>query len=932
MATDNDSDLEGQSNSVYGRTDEISAISGFLDAIEQGPRTLVLTGEAGIGKTTLLAAGVEDATARSYTVLSSAPAAAEVRLGYAGLTDMLANVEQSLFDELPVPQRHALEAASLRISPYPQPDPRAVAVGFLSALELLARDAPLLVAIDDWQWLDESTAAVVRFAARRVGGRIGLLVSLRESKASSQSPLTIGDPRRLRHLRLGPLGLVSLHRLVRERTGKSFARPLMDRVNAVAAGNPFYALELSRVVGDGSRGAFAFPRSLSQLVNDRIVRVEPDVRDVLLIVAAMSDPHVATVLAVVGGDDGRDGLAALGRAELDGILEIRSGRIRFMHPLLANAVYAAATVEQKRSTHRRLATVVRGEEQARHLALAAMGPDSDVVSALDEASADAVARGAPAAGAELLELAIGLGADDPVRQIRAAECHCQAGNVIRASALAEAAIALLPWGRDRAEALAMLGTVHYKSYNLSEAVNVLRQAEDEAGDDPGLIIGLELDLAFVLTNLGRVSEAAPYARSAAVHAETHGDEGALAQALGAVVMADLVAGHGVDEEALARAVRLEDRSRRGRPHSQPATIAGLCRLFTGRFEEARAALRAARDSCVEYGEESDVPLLTFWTVLLECWTGNVPAARAAADDVVERAAMLGGPVHQAMGLAAQAVVGALAGDAGTARFARESLEMFDTAGLQSWAAWPLAALCALDVSMENYEAVAATAGPVAVMLLESMGLLEPTIVPLIPDVAEALIALGRVAEAEPLVTLIETRGRDLDRAWAIAVGARGRALLLAAQGDTRSAIDAADRSLLEYKRVDTPLDKARTLLVKGQLHRRAKEKRLAQDCLTEALAIFDAVGSRHWAARARRELGRVNIRPAAPAELTATEWRIAELAAGGMTNKQVAAAAFVSAKTVETNLARVYRKLGVSSRAELGARMARSDGPPAAQM
>jgi len=927
MATDEGSLRNVQPSSIVGRAEEISVLERFADDLGRGPHAVVLTGAAGIGKTTLWAAGIAAASRRGFRVLSCRPAAAEVRLGYAGLTDLLAGVDEKLFDALPAPQRSALESALLLVSPESPPDARAVAVGFLSALEQLATETPVLVAIDDWQWLDESSAAVVRFAARRLVGRIGLLVSYRDTEEADIG-LHLPDPDRLRRIEVGPLGLTSLHQLLRNRTGRSYPRPVMVYLSEAAAGNPFFALELSRVVGAAGVGVSAFPRSLSQLVSDRIGGLGQDVREAVLVVAALSDPRVDVVLRVLEeGQEGRYGREALKGAEEEGILEIRSGRIRFTHPLLANGVYAAASAEQKRSTHRRLAEVVLGEERARHLALAVLGPDRDAVTALDQASVVAVARGAPAAGAELLEMAIDLGAEDPVRRVRAADCHCQAGNLARAQALAEDAIAVLPAGPQRAEGLAMLGMIHYKSYNLPDAAVLLQQAAVEAAGAVGLLIGVELDLAFVLTNLGRVPEAQPYARSAVLHAEQHGDDGAVAQALGALVMAGLVAGEGVDGYTLDRALRLEDHTRRGKPHNQPTTIAGLCYLFTGRFEEARRALRAARNGCVERGEESDVPLLTFWTVLLECWSGDLVAAQAAANDVSERASMLGSPVQQAMGLAAQACVGALGGDPETPRFAHESLAMFETAGLQSWATWPLAALCAFDVSMENYAPIAASAGPMAVMLLESMGLGEPTVVPLLPDVAEALIALGRFEEAEPLVTLLETRGRDLDRAWALAVGARSRALLCAAQGDVTAAADAADRSLMEFDRLDTPLDKGRTLLVKGQLHRRAKEKLLARDALTQALLIFDQVGSRHWAARARDELGRVNIRPSAPGELTTTERKVADLAARGMTNKQIAAAAFISAKTVETNLARVYRKLRITSRAELGARMAPQEEP-----
>lgn len=910
---------------IVGRDRELLIIQGFLDDLSTGPRALVLTGEPGIGKTTLWADGVDEARQQSFRTLVCRPAAAEVRLGYAALADLLAEVDDRLLARLPVPQREALDAVLLRRQPATAPDPRAVAAALLTILEQLGAGGPVVVAIDDLQWLDESSARAVAFVARRLSGPIGLLVAMRGTGEEVNPDLQPRDPEHLRHLRVGPLSLAVLHHLLKNRTGRSYPRPVMVRINDAAAGNPFYALEIARALGDGTPNAALFPRSLVDLLDARITALGPEVRETLLAVSAMADPRVDLVRRVMESEDGRHAGKLLERAEGHGVIEIDRGRVRFSHPLLANGVYAAASPEQRRAVHRRLSTLSDGiEERARHMALAALGPEPVVVKALDDAADEALGRGAPAAAAELLELAMDLGADDVGRRIRAADCNCQAGDPVRARSLIEGAIRSLPPGPGRAGALALLGMIHYKALRLAEAATVLDQAIREVGDDLGLRIELELDLAYVLTNLGRIDDARPYALGAVADAKQHGEPGALAQALAAEVIAGFISGRGLDEVTLVQALGLEDRSLRARVHNQPSTIASLCWLFTGRFDEARAGLSEVRGGCLERGEESDVPLNTFWLVLLECWCGHPVAAQAFADDMLDRAVMLDTPVHQAMAMAAQATVGAVAGRAEqTRRDASASLALFETAGLQSWATWPLAALCSLDVSMGDYESAAATSGPIAVAILSTMSLGEPTVVPLLPDVAEALIGLGRLEEAAPLVDQLEERGRTLDRPWALAVGGRNRALLLAAQGDVDAALRAAHRALVEHDRVATPLDRARTLLVQGQLRRRAKEKRLAHLALSEALSIFETIGSPQWAARARDELGRVNVRPGAPLELTATERRIAEFAAQGMTNKQVAAVAFVTPKTVEANLARVYRKLGIGSRAELGALMAK---------
>jgi DNA-binding CsgD family transcriptional regulator len=195
----------------------------------------------------------------------------------------------------------------------------------------------------------------------------------------------------------------------------------------------------------------------------------------------------------------------------------------------------------------------------------------------------------------------------------------------------------------------------------------------------------------------------------------------------------------------------------------------------------------------------------------------------------------------------------------------------------------------------------------------------------IPDAVEAFIALGRYDEAEPLVAALERNGRRLDRAWMLAVGARCRAMLQAAQGDLDGANSAAQQAMTEHNRLPMPFERARTQLLVGQLQRRSCKKDAASTTLSEALHTFEKLGTPLWAERARVELDRVDIGPRQSAGLTASEQRVAELAASGMTNRDVATALFISPKTVEANLSRIYHKLAIRSRAELGRRMGQLD-------
>jgi DNA-binding CsgD family transcriptional regulator len=214
----------------------------------------------------------------------------------------------------------------------------------------------------------------------------------------------------------------------------------------------------------------------------------------------------------------------------------------------------------------------------------------------------------------------------------------------------------------------------------------------------------------------------------------------------------------------------------------------------------------------------------------------------------------------------------------------------------------------------------------AVELEQAMGVREPAYFRVIPDEVEALVALGRLDEAEALLAPFEDAGRILDRAWAMATGARCRALVFAARGDLQGASDAADEAVRHHDRLPLPFELGRTLLVSGTVQRRAKRKREARDRLTRALEIFEGLGAAAWSERTRAELARIGGRPASSVDLTPTEARVAELVAAGSTNREAADALFVSIHTVEANLKRIYRKLGIRSRTELASKF--PSGPP----
>jgi DNA-binding CsgD family transcriptional regulator len=234
--------------------------------------------------------------------------------------------------------------------------------------------------------------------------------------------------------------------------------------------------------------------------------------------------------------------------------------------------------------------------------------------------------------------------------------------------------------------------------------------------------------------------------------------------------------------------------------------------------------------------------------------------------------------------------------------------------------WATSALGLLEVSLGHDDAVVATLAH-SIGLVEKHGLPEPSRCSFLPDAIEALARLGELDRADRLTTLLEDRGRELGRRWAVVTGARGRALVLAGRGDVVAALAVLERTLPEAVALQRPLELARTLIVKGQLERRRKQRRAARESLQRALGLCEEIGAALWAERARSELARI-AHAREGNDLTATESRIATLAAGGLTNREIAAAAFLSQKTVEANLSRIYRKLGVRSRAGLGVKLA----------
>jgi DNA-binding CsgD family transcriptional regulator len=928
--------MEEPGHGILGRESELARVRSFIGSAPEGPSALLLEGAAGIGKSTLWRAGVSIARARGHRVLACRAAESEARLSYAALGD--------LFDfdlpDLPAPQKRALDAALLRaeVEGAP-PDQRAVSVASLGVLRALAASGPVVVALDDVQWLDAPSARVLAFVVRRLEhAPIRILLALRVG--SGGDPLGLGQtgPLPLQRVPVGPLRQEAMTRLLRDRAEGGLARPILLRLHRISEGNPLFALEIARALARrGARPApgepLPVPEDLQELLGARLAALPPSAADGLLVVAAAARPTEELVVAAAERRDRAS--AGMRSAEEAGVLTRAGGRLGFAHPLLGSTVYAGAAPHARRSVHRRLAELVDDlEERARHLALAASGPHPDVAGALEEAGRHARARGAPDAAAELLELARRLTPpeDDaglPRRNVAAAEYHFDAGDAARATALLEESIATARPGRDRARILFRLASISW--LDMRRVQGLSEQALQEVGDDAETRAAIHEHLAWVGIYRGDLAFAAEHASASRQWARQIAVSTIRAESLSTFGMVEFLLGRPA-QDLMAEAVELEDLAVQEGPGSQTSvftssrTCHGLQLLWAGELDAAREVLHQELTQYERLGRYVVRGELLTYLAEVECRAGNWKvAARHAQEayDIDVEAGWLLGLGHL---LFPRALVAAHTGEVDAARSdAEEGLRH----GLRNEdlldASCNRAVLGFLELSLSNPAAAMEHLGP-ALTFLDETGSPEPGIIPVAPDAIEALVSLGRLEEAEALLDRLERQGLTLDRPWAIATAGRGRGLLTAARGDLSTARSALEQALVEHRRVPQPFELARTLLVKGEVERRAKQKRAARSTLEEALGLFLSLGAPLWARRARDDLARVGGPILPSGELTPTEHRIAQLVGEGKKNREVAETLFISVKTVEANLSRIFHKLGVRSRTELTRQIASTPG------
>ena len=925
---------------VVGREAELDRVHAFLGRGDELPAGLVIEGSAGAGKSTIWRAGVHAARAAGYRVLSCRPAGAEVQLAHAALSDLLEPHLPGILAGLPVPQRRALEVVLLLADEdAAAPDPRAIAAGALNAIRGLAREAPVLLAIDDAQWVDPPSAEVLEFAMRRLGtARVAVLATRRVSSptASVPSPPTGVRPelaleRPTIRFEVGPLSVGAINRILRTRLPIAFNRRTLQRIHDTSGGNPFYALELARALetaADADAAPLPLGGGLQELLAERLMGLPEAAREALFVAAALSQPTVDEIGAAMEVP-AEQVVAILAPAVAAQVARLVGDAVEFAHPLLAGAAYVSVDQAGRRAWHARIAgATLDPESGARHLALARPGPDPAVADRLAAAARAARDRGAPTAAAALFVAALGTTPrapdDDEATRIRLAALLAEAGPILIAygqagttRALIERSIEEIPAGTVRSDLKVLLASlIESDDAGLRGQIRLLDEALEEAGGDPRRTAAALLDREQVERARDNSPAALPLARRAVELAEATGDPLLLARAHVRSADLEVVLGLVRDPvERFARALELGEHVPVDAENSAKSMLA-VCLIRAGRLDEARPYLHAERLRATAEGDEASFCWISLFLAELEWFAGNWEVAASVAAEALEVAEQAGlrmrhGGIQAILGL-----VEASRGEPERARALLESaiatLDALDEAAYGNYAKQMLGFL---DLSVGDAEATRRQLPTYPSQRLEGSKRLA-----FIGDEIEALIRLGDVAGAASLAGALAARGSELGRPPLMATARRSQALVLGAQGRIDEALVAAADAVGQHAALGLPFERARSLLVLGEIQRRAKQRKAARDTLTEAIEELDGLGARLWKARAEGERARIGGRTRIEG-LSETELRVAELVAAGRSNKEVAAALFVSVRAVEANLSRVYAKLGIESRTELARRI-----------
>ncbi len=899
--------------------------------------SLVVRGDAGVGKTALLNQAVETAAAMGTRVLRARWVESESGMAFSGLAEILRPLLVHL-PAIPAPQRDSLIGA-LAMGPPAATDRFTISAATLSLLALEAESGPLLIVIDDAHWLDVPSLEPISFVARRlVAEGVVLLFAVRTG-----CPCVL-DGAGLTDLVLGGLDAESGRALIVTRLDRQVTGPVAEVLHRATQGNPLLLVELAAGLSpDQLQGREPLPDPLpvvgfsQRLFAPRLAALPEATRAALAVAAAEEQGGIDGILGACRalGIDAE----AFDPAERVGLVSVVDGRVEFAHPLVRSAAYYAVAAPERRKAHRALAGELAGaaseeaaERRAWHLAAATLGTDETVAEALEQAGANVRRRsGWAAAGAAFARSAdLTPERDKRARRLfEAGEAAYMAGQVERAITLLTDAAGLADEGQLHAEITRVRGFVETRSGHLLEASELLvAEAAGLEGVNDELATVLYCGAALAELYRGQAGLGVVAARKAVVTGARAGGEVAVAASV-FLQMARFTQGQshvagplGIPWEALSRMSEGLDITTSA---FSTVVLSGCAYLMNEEFERSRQLIEATLAACRSASAFSALAVPLAWLSALEFRTGHWAAAVAAAEEGLEFADAAGMTLETVHNLSRLAHVQAARGQEEECRANADRAVRLREGSDASFVTFGLAALGLLDLGLGNHlDAIHHL--EIVVDKLRDAGMGQPTIAMWEPDLFEAYLAVDRVADAERVLHGFETQAEATGRRWALAAAARCRGLLAGGDDFERHFADA----FAWHETLPMPFETARTQLAYGRCLRRSRQRGRARGPLRAALSVFDALGAAPWARWAREELEATGDKALAGDgpilhRLTTQERRVCVLVAGGATNREAAASLFLSAKTVEFHLAKAYRKLGVSSRNRLAHLLANED-------
>jgi DNA-binding NarL/FixJ family response regulator len=923
--------VQSDANALSGRASLLAAVESRLAA----GGGVALHGPSGIGKTALLDAVAAAAAGRGDLVPRLRPAQTEHRLPYAGVADLVSQLPVAAAATLPPAQRAAL--AALRQGLPPRAGVPALARRLVLPLLLAqcARQRPVLLVVDDAQWLDAESAELIGFAMRRrPGSRVRVVAAQRWPDPAGRRRAARLCPAPVIELDVPPLESDDLTALLEAR---GLPCRTASRLHEASGGNPFLALALGGAVAPGPAWRPApLPEPARVLLRQRIHALPPGVTDTLLIAALATEP-TATGLVRAGREDaGRD----LRLATAAGVIALDGEAIRFTPPALATVLAEDASAARRAGIHDALAAAAVDETDAvRHRALRSGRPDAGVARSLAAAADRAVAAGTGRTAAELYLLAadrcpLDLAADRLDWLVMAARTAATAGAPALAGRAAESVLAADAPAGHRVRARLVL--IDLAGQALADMGEMFAAALIEAADDPALLAPVRLRLTWAAMVTDDPDAAAVEADRTVTAARAAGDPTTEAMALTALAQVQRLRNEPQWTATLSRALHLPAAEVPGSLNQGPRYMAARFAMVDDRLDEARAELLkllavAEQDRSGEALVEVLRSLSEVATRAGRCRDALRYAHRAVA--AAQQAGLSPGPTWHTAAVA-ELAGGSLAAAAG---YARRGVRASEQEGDAIYLRRNLHALGQAELRAGDTRAGVAALRRLR-ELEASYGASDPMIVRWHGDLAGGLAALGEHDEAA--ATLADARAAAkrlgttpgvtgyLDRAAAVVLSESG-------QADTAVVLSAA--AALHFEQLHQPIEQAHALLVQGGAERRRRRYAAARVAIGAALTIFLQADAKPWTEQTERALARTegSATPGGPVPdmgLTSTEARIAGLVRDGASNREIATQLYLSVKTVEATLTRVYRKLAVRSRTQLSLRLAALDaasGTPA---